>query len=151
MNVWLVTIGSSDVQIKEADVWQGWYSEIKRSLYGIARDSLAPTRIVDDDGVPYRIAARVLGTAHEKMGEAVTLQLEFPLLKAFQQQLEAHQVSIDQIIVLLSDQSEVFDEDDRGSARCPYWQGYLLAVSTFSSPFTDAVPVSSSVSTVAQA
>ena len=126
MNVWLVTIGSSDVQIKEADIWEDWYSKIKRSLYGIDRGKLAPTRLNDDDGVPYRIAARVLGIAYDKSGEAVTSQLEFPLLKAFQQQLETHQVSIDQIIVLLSDQSEVFDEDDRESARCPYWQDTCL-------------------------
>ena len=52
MNVWLVTIGSSDVQIKEADIWEDWYQKIKRSLYGIDRGKLAPTRLNDDDGVP---------------------------------------------------------------------------------------------------
>jgi hypothetical protein len=126
MNVWLITTGNSDVQVKVADVWNDWYPEIKKELHGIDRKRFQPTRTIDDDGVPYRMPARVLGLAYEKLGEVVKEQLEFPLLKEFGQQLEARQVAIDQIILLVSDQSDVFDEGDRASYHCPYWQDTCL-------------------------
>jgi hypothetical protein len=122
MNVWLVTLGSSDVQIKDADVWGDWYQEIKRSIHGIDRKAFTPTRTHDDEGVPYRMAARVLGMAYEKLGSKVTEQLKFPLLEQFQQQLLNEVAAIDQIVVLTSDQTAVFNDDNRASYRCPYWQ-----------------------------
>lgn len=125
MNVWLITTGSSDVQVKDVDVWDDWYPEIKRDLCGIDRKRFKPTRTIDDEGVPYRMAARVLGLAYEKLGEVVREQLEFPLLEEFQRQLKT-QVTIDQIILLVSDQSEVFDQGDRESYHCPYWQDTCL-------------------------
>ena len=122
MNVWLVTLGSSDVQVKDADLWSDWYREVKGSLYGIDRLRFKPTRINEDDDAPYRIASRVLGIAYEKLGEAVTEQLVFPLLEQFQQQLLDKAETIDRIVVLTSDQQHVFSEEERESYRCPYWQ-----------------------------
>lgn len=122
MNVWLVTLGSSDVQLKDADVWPDWHSEIRRSLYGIDRARFNPTRLENSDDVPYRLAARVLGIAYEKLGEAVTEQLVFPLLEQFQRQLLDKAEAIDNIVVLTSDQQYAFSEEERESYRCPYWQ-----------------------------
>jgi len=126
MNAWLITTGSSDVQVKDADVWADWYPQIKKSLYGIDRRRFTPTRTIDDDGVPYRIPSRVLGLAYAALGTVVMEQLEFPLLQEFQRQLEDQQVAIAQIILLISDQSEVFDTDERDSYHCPYWQDTCL-------------------------
>ncbi len=126
MNLWLITTGSSDVQIKDNDLWNEWYPEIKRSLYDADRKDFKPTRTIDDDGVPYRIAPRVLGLAHEKLGDAVSEQLTFPLLQEFQRKLEQEQVAIAQIFILITDQGDVFDEDERSSYHCPYWQDTCL-------------------------
>ena len=122
MNVWLVTLGSSDVQLKDAEVWGEWYQEIRRSLGPIDRARFKPTRTHEDDGTPYRIASRVLGIAYEKLGDAVTGQLVFPLLEQFQRQLLGNEEKIDRIVVLTSDQRDVFGEEERSSYRCPYWQ-----------------------------
>ena len=122
MNVWLVTLGSSDVQVKDADLWSDWYREVKGSLYGIDRARFNPTRLENSDDVPYRLAARVLGIAYEKLGEAVTEQLVFPLLEQFQRQLLDKAETIDNIVVLTSDQQYAFSEEERESYRCPYWQ-----------------------------
>lgn len=126
MNVWLITTGSSDVQVKDVDVWADWYPEIKKALYGIDRKRFTPVRTIDDEGVPYRMSSRVLGLAYEKLGNVVMEQLEFPLLREFQKKLKDEQEAIAQIIVLVTDQSEVLDEDERDSYHCPYWQDTCL-------------------------
>jgi hypothetical protein len=127
MNVWLVTLGSSDVQLRDAGVWSNWYKEIKRSLHNIDRRRFEPSRSEDDtDDVPYRIAARVLGIAYGAFGDDVYGQLEFPLLGQFQRQFQADGIDLDRIIVLTSDQSSIFNGDDRESYRCPYWQDTCL-------------------------
>ncbi len=124
MALWLVTLGSSDVQIRDADVWPDWHRQIKRSIYNIERKRFEPSRTDDDDGVPYRIASRVLGLAYQELEEEVKPQLEFPLLKEFCEKLPTE--SINQIVVLTSDQSNIFEEESRESYRCPYWQDTCL-------------------------
>jgi hypothetical protein len=124
MNVWLVTLGSSDVQLRDAGAWSDWYQEIKRSIYTSARHRFEPSRTDESDGVPYRTASRVLGVAYEEIGEELWEQLAFPLLESFCGQLQS--IAIDRIIVLTSDQSSIFDGDDRESYRCPYWQDTCL-------------------------
>ncbi|MBF2029761.1 MAG: hypothetical protein IGS48_23900, partial [Oscillatoriales cyanobacterium C42_A2020_001] len=112
--------------MKDANVWSDWYQKIKGSLYDIDRRRFTPTRTVDDAGVPYRMAARVLGLVYEKLDKSIIEQLEFPLLQQFQQKLKNKQVSISQIMVLISDQSRVFEEKERDSHYCPYWQDTCL-------------------------
>jgi hypothetical protein len=119
MNVWLVTTGSSDVQLSSDENWNDWWQEIKRSLY---RLWFEPSRASDDDEEPYRLAARVIGIADEKLTEQVRPYLLFPLLQNFTQELKAKEIPIDQIIVLLSDQEKIFSEVERETKRCPYWQ-----------------------------
>lgn len=125
-NIWLITTGSSDVQVKDAAVWSDWYQEIKSCLYDIDRRRFTPTRTVDDAGVPYRMAARVLGLVYKNLGKSIVEQLEFPLLQQLQQKLKNEQVSISQIMILISDQSRVFEEEERDSHYCPYWQDTCL-------------------------
>lgn len=123
MNVWLVTIGSSDVQLKNDEHWSDWSYDIKKSLDGI---QFEPTRSIDDEGEPYRLPARVLGIAYDQLGDEVWNALTFPLLEAFTAQLQEMGTQIDQIIVLMSDQSTIFSKRDREEKRCPYWQDTCL-------------------------
>jgi HEPN domain-containing protein len=119
MNVWLVTTGSSDVQLTSNEDWSDWWQEIKKSLY---RLRFEPTRAIDDDGEPYHLPARVLSIAYDQLPSRVQPYLSFPLLQNFTQKLKAKEVQLDQIIVLLSDQDNIFPESGRETKRCPYWQ-----------------------------
>jgi hypothetical protein len=59
-NVWIVTTGSSDVQLHSDEAWSDWFYEIKNSIY---RLEFEPSRSINEDLQHYRIPARVLGTA----------------------------------------------------------------------------------------
>jgi len=140
MNVWLVTTGSSDVQLTSDEDWNDWWQEIKKALYRVRFD---PTRAIDDDDEPYRLPARVLGIAHDRLPNRVQPHLSFPLLQNFTQALKIKDIQIDQIIVLLSDQENIFPESERETKRCPYWQDtcqlYPILESYFHIDFPDAV------------
>lgn len=120
MNVWLVTTGSSDVQLTNGsdDSWKDWYSEIKKLLY---RLPFKPTKVSDEEDL-YRLPARVLGLAYEQLPDEVNPKLTLPLLQGFTKMLIEKKVAIDQIIILMSDQESLFAEDDRETKQCPYWQ-----------------------------
>ncbi|MGB7710665.1 MAG: hypothetical protein WBL95_14215 [Microcoleus sp.] len=138
MNIWIVTIGSSDVQLdsdsecrkkdrneqKRSDkIWRYWYEdEIKPDCHDIPFE---PKQSYKDKDEPYRIEARILGTVYEESSSTVRDEiwsyLTFPLLDNFVGELENS--SPDAIAVLLTDQSEIFkDKNTRGKQKCAYWQ-----------------------------
>lgn len=121
MNLWIVTTGSSDVQlIDDEDLdWNGWWYNIKNSIYKLP---FKPVRAIDEDGEPYRLPARVLSIAYNQSPDQVKPYLTFPLLKNFSDKLKEKNVNIDRIIVLVSDQTDIFPEEVRETVRCPYWQ-----------------------------
>ncbi|MBW4418967.1 MAG: hypothetical protein KME13_07025 [Myxacorys californica WJT36-NPBG1] len=140
MDVWLVTTGSSDVQLINDEDWSDWYQAIKKSLL---RVPFKPTRAINDSGEPYRLPARVLGIAYDLLPDEVQPILMLPLLQDFTQELKAREVVIDQIIVLMSDQENIFTEADRETKRCPYWQDtcqlYPILEGYFHQQFPDAI------------
>ena len=140
MNIWLVTTGSSDVQLISNEDWNDWWQAIKQSVYRIRFN---PSRAIDDDGEPYRLPARVLGIAYDQLPDRVKPHLSFPLLQNFTQELKLKAVEIDQIIVLMSDQENLFPESERETTRCPYWQDtcqlYPVLTDYFCAQFPDAV------------
>jgi hypothetical protein len=119
MNIWIVTTGSSDVQLKSDEHWSDWYD---RSPAKSKCDNLEfkPTQIIEDSHEPYRVAPRVLGRVYQEQPEEVWEWRELPLLDQFTAQLKGEK--IDKIILLLTDQTNTFDEDRRQDRRCPYWQ-----------------------------
>ncbi|PSB22931.1 hypothetical protein C7B61_01230 [filamentous cyanobacterium CCP1] len=121
MNLWIVTTGSSDVQlIDNEDLdWDGWRHSIKKFIY---RLPFKPTRAIDEDGEPYRLPARVLSIAYNQSPVQVKPYLTFPLLKNFSDKLKEKNINIDQIIVLVSNQEDIFPVEVREDKRCPYWQ-----------------------------
>ncbi|MEG3939818.1 hypothetical protein QT995_16870 [Microcoleus sp. S36b_A3] len=138
MNIWIVTIGSSDVQLdsdsecrkkdrneqqRSDKIWRYWYEdEIKPDCHDI---SFEPKQSYKDKDEPYRIEARILGTVYEESSSIIRDEiwsyLTFPLLDNFVGELENS--SPDAIAVLLTDQSEIFqDKNTRGKQKCAYWQ-----------------------------
>jgi hypothetical protein len=118
-NVWILTTGSSDVQLTSNSDWHDWSAEIKKSMYNL---SFVPVRSIDEDSQPYRLPARVLSTAYEQLPEQVQPHLTFPLLANFIDILREDDIQIDHIVVLVSDQKNIFSEDDRQQIHSPYWQ-----------------------------
>ncbi len=138
MNLWIVTIGSSDVQLdsdrtnqekgrtekqRSDKVWSYWYNDdLKAQHHDIAFE---PKPLFKDKDETYRIAPRILGTVYQESSETVQQEiwryLTFPLLDNFVQAL-AHYPSPGTIAVLLTDQSAVFDDRQRRKPKSPYWQ-----------------------------
>ena len=138
MNIWIVTIGSSDVQLdsnkinrekgrtekqRSDKVWHYWYGDkIKANCYDIAFE---PKRVYKEPDEPYRIEPRILGTVYESSSSEVRDEiwnyLTFPLLDNFTKELKTS--PLDAIAVLITDQSEIFPSDNtRGKPKCAYWQ-----------------------------
>jgi hypothetical protein len=138
MNIWIVTIGSSDVQLdsdsecskkdrnkqqRSDKVWRYWYEdEIKPDFHDIPFE---PKQSYKDKDEPYRIEARVLGTVYESSSPTVQDEiwsyLTFPLLDNFVREFKISHP--DAIALLLTDQSEIFkDKNTRRKPKCPYWQ-----------------------------
>ncbi len=139
MNIWILTIGSSDVQL-ESDkinrekgltekqrshkVWSEWYDEaIKEECHDIL---FVPKKQSDKDSdESYRIEARVLGTVYEssslKVQDEIWSYLTFPLLDNFVREFKISHP--DAIAIILTDQSEIFkDNKARQKPKCAYWQ-----------------------------
>lgn len=140
MAIWIVTIGSSDVQLdsdnisrqkgrrenqRSDKVWNNWYEdEILDECHGI---EFEPKQIYKDKTVPYRIEPRVLGMVYQyhspQIQEQIWSYLTFPLLDTFVKWLKAETDQLDKIIVLLTDQSQIFaDYPTQRKPACPYWQ-----------------------------
>jgi hypothetical protein len=138
MKLWIVTIGSSDVQLhsdkynREKDrtkqqysdkIWRDWYEDIKPDCYDI---SFEPKTAFKDVEETYRIQSRVLGTIYEQhsaeIQEEIRSYLTFPLLSNFIKKLRGLGVP-DVIVYLLTDQSAIFDVDEkRQKVKSPYWE-----------------------------
>lgn len=138
MNLWIVTIGSSDVQLKSDatnqqegrnqgemshEVWKYWYEDgIKNEhCYSVVFE---PKRAFEDKDENYRIASRVLGTVYELSDEDIQTEifdyLTFPLLSKFIERLKSIDVP-DEIALLLTDQSKIIGEQERQDIKSPYW------------------------------
>ena len=138
MNIWILTIGSSDVQLesdkinreksltekqRSPKVWSEWYDEaIKEECYDILFE---PKQSYKDSDESYRVEARVLGTVYEssslQVRDEIWSYLTFPLLDNFVRKFTASHP--DAIAILLTDQSEFFkDKNTRRKPKCAYWQ-----------------------------
>lgn len=140
MAIWIVTIGSSDVQLDSDKIskekgrsknqysekmWTDWYDDdILDECHDIKFELKQTYNHVNQ---LYRIEPRVLGTVYQyhspQIQEQIFSYLTFPLLDTFVERLKAETDQLDQIIVLLTDQSQIFSEDHiQHQITCPYWQ-----------------------------
>jgi hypothetical protein len=139
MNLWIVTIGSSDIQLHSDatnkqqgrsqgemshEIWSYWYEDgIKNEhCYSVVFE---PKRAFEDKDENYRIASRVLGTVYELSDEDTRTEifdyLTFPLLSKFIERLQSIDVP-NKIALLLTDQSQIFSsEEQRQDIKSPYW------------------------------
>ncbi|HBL13351.1 MAG TPA: hypothetical protein DD379_18510 [Cyanobacteria bacterium UBA11162] len=115
MSVWILTIGSSDVQLNTKAHWQNLLRNVKSQL---DNRGFTPTDGTDNR---FLVHARVMGTVYSQPpAKEYWGDLVFPLLDNFVGQI--HNEVIEQIILILTDQAAVFSPEDRRSQHCPYWQ-----------------------------
>jgi len=139
MSLWILTIGSSDVQLdsdktnqekgrtekqRSDKVWSYWYTDdLKEQCHDIPFE---PKSLFKDKEEPYRIPPRILGKLYQASSEQVQQEiwgyLKFPLLDNFVEVLKQHTLP-KSIAILLTDQSAIFqDAQQRRKLTSPYWQ-----------------------------
>lgn len=122
MNIWIVTTGSSDVKLKTDENWATLFRKVRSQLYD---RRFAPTRPPNtDDDEPFLVPARAMGIVYgTQLTDEYYEDLHFPLLDAFSAKLlEKGKTNPDRIIVILTNQDAVFDDEDRTIEKSPYWQ-----------------------------
>jgi len=157
MNLWIVTIGSSDVQLvsdrvnqeqgrteqqRSDKAWNYWYTdELKADCYDI---EFVPKSLFKGKDESYRIAPRILGRVYNaspaKVQQEIWDYLTFPLMDNFWAEL-AHYPLPGTIAILLTDQSAIFEFDrQRSKPKSPYWQDTYELKSILETYFQQTFP-----------
>ena len=126
-NIWILTIGSSDVHLISDHLWCSWKPEIEDKLEDCPFkpteiDQITWGNVEEDPKTTYRLPARVLGLAYNALPDQVGKYLTFPLLEKFAEQLKAEDIIPTKILVILTNQHHFFTKEDKAKGSCPYWQ-----------------------------
>jgi hypothetical protein len=121
MSIWILTTGNSDVILKHQKNWGNFYSEVTYDLEFTGVASPVPKDNYNSSA-GYTVPARVLGYTYSKQPEYFESDLSFPLLDTYKEYFTANNIKLDRIIVLLTDQNRIFNQDQRLLEKCPYWQ-----------------------------
>ena len=113
-NIWILTIGNRDVQLKKSGIHR--WNVLSRNLpHEFGEENREKDMLL--------VPARAMGMAiSEDLGDPIHEHLCFPLLDNFSQKLE--QKDINQIIVLLTDQRFIREDCQGGDPGLdsPYWE-----------------------------
>jgi hypothetical protein len=121
--VWIVTTGNSDVVMSSKDDWEDLRREKRLGqVYDQFLSSPLPKNKNDEDAL-FALPARVLGTFYEDALDDNDYwgTLRFPLLQGFVTKLKVESKQPTNIIVLLTDQKNIFNEK-KISSSSPFWQ-----------------------------
>jgi hypothetical protein len=121
MTVWLLTIGTSDVQVQPKNSWNQLFRQQRSRLN--SQLQFEPRQLDKDPRKPSLVQPRVMGIVYENAGLD---DLAFPLLDNFRQEIDRQGIVLgqdDRIILILSDQSGIFiPQHYTVDKACPYWQ-----------------------------
>ncbi|WP_026735496.1 hypothetical protein [Fischerella sp. PCC 9605] len=122
MTTWIVTTGNIDVQIlrDRKNNWGSLYSDVRDDLVCNEFANLSKLNPYDRDS-NYTAPARVIGCVYGHRLDDYQ-DLIFPLLDTFCRYFQQKNIKPERIIVLLTDQSQIFSEEQILYASCPYWQ-----------------------------
>lgn len=140
MNIWIVTTGSSDVKLKTDEHWGTLFRKVRSQLYN---RQFTPTRPPNtDDDEPFIVPARAMGMVYgTQLTDEYYQDLHFPLLDAFSAKLlEKGRTNPDRIIVILTNQEVVFDDQERTIDKSPYWQDTCTLKPIFERYFREKFP-----------
>ncbi len=121
MSIWIVTTGNSDVRLKHERNWCSLYAEVRDNL---ECDRFASPNPIDpnDKKAGYTVPARVLGLVYENQSDFYESDLKFPIFDTYCQYFAVNKIKPETIVILLTDQSHIFPEEQRIYEKCPYWQ-----------------------------
>jgi len=123
MNIWIVTTGNSDVILKHDKNWGKLHTKVDDKLERPHSPKAIPINSKDrEEG--YTVSSRVLGIVYGDQAEDLYLSdLKFPLLDTYNSYIKEHNIELDKIVVILTDQSKIFvTEEQRLGDQSPYWQ-----------------------------
>ncbi|GAB1543351.1 hypothetical protein NUACC21_60250 [Scytonema sp. NUACC21] len=121
MTIWIVTTGNSDIRLKHDKNWGRFYGEVVDDLECNQFSSPIPIDPHDKEA-GYTVPARVLGRVYENQSEDdYKSDLKFPLFETYQKYF-TNKNKPEKIIILLTDQTQIFSEEKRIYEQCPYWQ-----------------------------
>lgn len=135
MNVWIITTGSSDVQLTTDKHWNELCNKAQnqqdssKKLDTQKKIELTKS-VVKPQGsdIPIKMflaPARAMGIVY---GNAITEkaeyydELDFPLLNSFSTVLNKQNIVFNKIIVFVTDQANLFQRSEKNQPYCPYWQ-----------------------------
>ncbi len=121
MSIWILTTGNSDVILKHDKNWGSLYGEVR---YDLEFTEFASPLPLDpkDKSAGYTIPARVLGFVYKNQPDYFESDLKFPLLDTYCQYFEDNNIKPEKIIILLTDQTQIFKQKQIEKEKCPYWQ-----------------------------
>ncbi len=122
MSLWILTTGNSDIHLKHDKNWGAIYNKEVRSKLECNKFANVVQINPDDKSLGYKAPTRVLGHVYENQGEKYETDLEFPLLNTFRNYFEENKIKLDKVIILLTNQANVFNEQSRVYKYSPYWQ-----------------------------
>lgn len=122
MNIWIITTGSSDVQLKTDKNWNHTHRKIRNKRYN--NHNFIPERPKNaDNNEPFQVPARVMGIVYgENLIDEHYDDICFPIFNALSDKLEKKKIFPDKIIIIFTDQSKIFDNPDKKYLQCPFWQ-----------------------------
>ncbi len=125
MSIWIVTTGNSDIILKNDKNWVNkLYNQVRNDLE--CKQFSQPNPIdKDNKKAGYTAPARVLGRVYSNQPDYYDSDLEFPLLDTFSKYFEEKQIRLDKVILLLTDQEKIFQEEQKCYKMSPYWQDTL--------------------------
>lgn len=124
MNVWIITTGSSDVQLQNQDNWNNLQKKVRNELK--ISKQFSPSETEQNGKKLFRYPARATGVVYSNAITEHYADLEFPLLNSFSSYLKdkfkKEQTDLNRVIVLLTDQSEIVSAADKNKISHFYWQ-----------------------------
>lgn len=124
-NTWILTTGSSDIQLNTDAQWSHFYTKAKSELSNFQvkpQEVDKPSTVENKSQKQYAVPSRVLAKVYGKDLDQHYDKLIFPLLDGFTQKLQQKQIKIDRLILILTDQTAIFTPQKKKEKNCPYWQ-----------------------------
>lgn len=129
MNVWIITTGSSDVQLTTNKHWNELCDKARNQLDTQQKikldESVVKPRGSDSPIKRFLAKARAMGIVY---GNAITEkaeyynELDFPLLNNFSTLLQEKNIVFSKIIVFVTNQANLFKRSEKNQPYCPHWQ-----------------------------
>jgi hypothetical protein len=135
MNVWIITTGSSDVQLTTDKNWNLLCDRAKNQQESGKKldfdkkidltKSVVKPKGIDRPITRFLAPARAMGIVY---GNAIADRaeyyndLDFPLLNNFSTLLQEKNIVFSRIIVFVTDQANLFTPSEKNQTYCPHWQ-----------------------------